>query len=495
MKKCFLRLVSFLCAACLLGSVAVSAVDYDTTAAYIVETVASPKNASIGGEWSVIGIARGEYSGSSKTAFNENYLAAANQAVKEKGGKMSSAKSTEYSRMILALSSLGKNAKNTAGYDLYSGLSDMSFVTKQGLNGSIFALIALDAKNTAPRGNVTRQALIRKIIAAQNSDGGFSLSAAADSDVDVTAMALQALAPYKCIPKVSSSIESALSFLSKKQNSDGSYTSYGNKNCESACQVVIALCTLDISPNTDSRFVKNGKSVYASVLSFGLPDGSFKHVADKGANLMATEQALCAMAAYKRLSENKSALYDMSGYTCPFTDISSSARRDSIKLFAKLGVVNGTTRTTFSPTANVTRAEFCTMLAKMLVLPAAKDAGFSDVKKGDWYYGYVNSAFASGVVNGKGSGKFCPNDKITREEAAVMLERASKKYAAEYRSHGTGVLTAFSDASQISSWAKNSVAYCVSEKMYVSESGCLSPSKALTREELAAMFCGFWLGV
>lgn len=193
---------------CLIGSVAVCGADYSTTAAYIVETVASPKNASIGGEWSVIGIARGEYSGSSKTAFNENYLAAANQAVKEKGGKMSSAKSTEYSRMILALSSLGKNAKNTAGYDLYSGLSDMSFVTKQGLNGSIFSLIALDAKNTAPRGNVTRQALIRKIIAAQNSDGGFSLSAAADSDVDVTAMALQALAPYKCIPKVSSSIES-----------------------------------------------------------------------------------------------------------------------------------------------------------------------------------------------------------------------------------------------------------------------------------------------
>ncbi len=495
MKKCFLRLVSFLCAACLLGSVAVCAVDYDKTAAYIMETVVSPKNASIGGEWSVIGIARGEYAGSGKTAFNENYLAAANEAVKKNGGQMSTSKSTEYSRMILALSALGKNAKNIAGYDLYSGLSDMGFVSKQGLNGSIFALISLDAKNTSPQGNVTRQVLIRKILAAQKADGGFSLSTSLDSDIDITAMALQSLAPYKCIPKVGDAVDSALSFLSKKQNADGSYISYGSKNCESACQVVIALCALGISPNTDSRFVKNGKSVYASVLSFGLSDGSFKHVADKGANLMATEQALCAMAAYKRFTENKSAFYDMSGYICPFTDISSSARRDSIKLLAKLGVVNGTTKTTFSHSANVTRAEFCTMLAKMLVLPAAKDAGFSDVKKGDWYYGYVNSAFASGVVNGKGSGKFCPNDKITHEEAAVMLERASKKYAAEYRSHGTGVLTAFSDASQISSWAKNSVAYCVSEKMYVSESGRLSPSKALTREELAAMFCGFWLGV
>ena len=492
-KRKILRVISLFAAFAVLASIAVSAADFGTTASYIVENVESPSHNSIGGEWSVIGVSRGGYTGTKKDAFCNKYESNAKDTLKKSSGNLSSNKSSEYSRMILAFSALGKNPKSVSGYNLYSALGDMSFVTKQGLNGSIFALIALDSKNADSSGDVTRQRLLRKILLSQSTDGGFSMNASADTDIDVTAMALQALAPYKGIPKVKQAIDITLSYMSKKQNADGSYTSYGVKNCESSCQVIIALCSLGISPKSDSRFIKGGVSVYDDMLSYGLADGSFEHKKGGGSNLMATEQALCAMAAYKRFTEKKSALYDMSGYSCRFTDISSSQNRESIVLLNRLGIVNGTSEDKFSPSANVTRAEFCTILVKLCKIPAAKDAGFSDVKKENWFYEYVNSAFSSGIVNGKGNGRFAPNDGITREEAAVMLERAAKKYSADYKAHNESVLGNYLDSDSASSWSRSALAYCIAEKILVPNTRSITPTRKLTREELAQMICGFLL--
>ncbi len=464
---------------------------FQGTASYIKSNV-SPSYGDVGGEWSVIGLTRG---GSKLSTDNTSkYLSSVKQKLIETSGSLHRSKSTEYSRLILALTSLGKDPCNFEGYNLTNGLSDDSFVAKQGLNGTIFALLALDSGDYASKGNVSRQKLLRTILSAQKENGGFSLNIKNSSaDADVTAMALQALAPYKKYPPVKKSIENALVFLSKSQSSDGSFFSYGEACAESSAQVTIALCTLGIDPNKDTRFIKNGVSVYDNLLSFSKTDRSFCHTKSNGAksNLMATEQALCALAAYERYLQGKSSLYDMSNYKCSFTDISESLYKDEIMFLNKHAIITGVSEENFAPSKNVTRAQFCTMLCKALGLESDEKTPFVDVKINDWFYSYVCAAYQSGIVNGKSQTSFYPNDYVTKQEACVMLARAAKNFSPVYPPSSSNSALPFSDSDKISAWAKQSVSFCLANHI-TNDTRNFNPQKSLSREELASMFFGFW---
>lgn len=265
---------------------------------------------AFGSEWLVIALAR------SGREVPDSYYDSVVKAVQDAGGVLSDRKFTEYSRTILALTAIGKDPTNVGGYDLLSKLADMDDVTFQGLNGAIFALIALDSNKydvpaVADGGKqVTRDGLVAYILEQQLSDGGWALSGDS-ADPDMTAMALQALAAYRTGDKaVQSAVDKALKTLSGMQQADGGYSSWGTLNSESCAQVIIALTVLGIDPAKDSRFAKNGLTVLDALLSFAL-DGGFRHTADGERNDMATEQALCALTAYARLLDGKTALYDM----------------------------------------------------------------------------------------------------------------------------------------------------------------------------------------
>ncbi len=265
---------------------------------------------AFGSEWLVIALAR------SGREVPDSYYDSVVKAVQDAGGVLSDRKFTEYSRTILALTAIGKDPTNVGGYDLLSKLADMDDVTFQGLNGAIFALIALDSNKydvpaVADGGKqVTRDGLVAYILDQQLSDGGWALSGDS-ADPDMTAMALQALAAYRTGDKaVQSAVDKALKTLSDMQQADGGYSSWGTLNSESCAQVIIALTALGIDPAKDSRFAKNGLTVLDALLSFAL-DGGFRHTADGERNDMATEQALCALTAYARLLDGKTALYDM----------------------------------------------------------------------------------------------------------------------------------------------------------------------------------------
>lgn len=102
---------------------------------------------------------------------------------------------TENFCVILALTAIGKDVTDVGGYNLLNGLDEMAYIQNQGINGTIWALIAFDCHNyEMPAGDVTREKLINVILNEQRSDGGWALSGAT-SDPDVTGMALQALAP------------------------------------------------------------------------------------------------------------------------------------------------------------------------------------------------------------------------------------------------------------------------------------------------------------
>lgn len=274
-----------------------------------------------GGEWVALGLAR---SGSISGTLAEQYAQAAYQYVKKKGSStISDSKSTENSRMILALTSIGKDPTDVAGYDLLEPLADLDYVKSQGINGPIFALIALDSHNydipkaATGKTQTTREALIDAILAAQLSDGGWNVNGNG-ADADMTAMAIQALASYySSNAKVKSAIDDALNRLSQMQEANGGYTSWGTANAESVAQVIVALTSLGIDPASDGRFIKNGYSTLDALISFYNDKGGFKHSQSDttSSNGLATEQAYYALASWYRLKAGKTSLYDMSDVT------------------------------------------------------------------------------------------------------------------------------------------------------------------------------------
>ena len=289
----------------------------NATMAQLADTIKEPAFGTNAGEWTVLSLARGEYFEKNSTYFNDYYNRIVS-TVNEKAssvnmnGALHKSKSTDNSRVIMALSSIGKDATAVGDWNLIAPFNDFNWIKKQGINGPIFALIALDTNDYETEDTTIRQQCIDFILDAQFEDGGWALSGST-ADPDITAMALQALAPYKSQSNVATAAEEAISTLSAIQNSNGGYASWGTVNSESCAQVIVALTTWGINPDTDSRFVKNGKSVVDALLAHYLEDESaFEHVIGSGANGMATDQACYALVAYNRFLKGKTSLYDMS---------------------------------------------------------------------------------------------------------------------------------------------------------------------------------------
>lgn len=294
----------------------------------------APTVSSIGGDWLVLGLTR---SGKDVPAGYFDNVAAYVKKNINASGQLDANKSTENSRVILALTAAGFDPRNVGGYNLLNGLSDMDFIKKQGLNGPIWALIALDSHNySIPAGTVsnptTREKLIETILNAQLADGGWAYSGTV-ADSDMTGMALQALAPYyklKTNDKLTSAVDKAIAKLSTMQKDNGAYAttmgmgSGSTITSESTSQVVVALTALGIDPNTDERFVKNGFSAVDALLDYAVDGGGFEHLKGQGMDGMATEQGYYALTSYIRMRDGKTTLYDMSDVTLKVGKVTDS---------------------------------------------------------------------------------------------------------------------------------------------------------------------------
>ncbi len=290
---------------------------YISTGEYM-EKLGTPNVGAIGGEWMVIGLARSGRTVHGVEDYYQKAVEYVQQSIDPDTGRLHKAKSTDNSRMILALTAIGKDVTNVGGYNLLAGLSDLEFVKYQGNNGPIWALLALDSGNypVPSGGTTTRQALIDEILSVQTSDGGWAISGDR-ADSDMTGMALTALAPYyKKDPTVKQAIDKAIARLSEMQDDDGGFsTTYGDgkyiATSESTAQVLTALSALGIDADTDSRFIKNGSSVVDALLRYYVKGGGFKHIMDGEIDGMGTEQAYYALTAYYRFLSGKTNLYDM----------------------------------------------------------------------------------------------------------------------------------------------------------------------------------------
>ena len=282
------------------------------TAAYEQETVTDPAVGSLGGEWTVIALARSEENVDSN--YFEKYRANVEKYLKEQDGILSENKYTEYSRVILALNAIGEDASDIGGYDLKEKLDDFDTVTAQGLNGAVFALLALNADSEETDGEL-QQKYLNYILKQEKTDGGFSMDDNADeADIDITAMTLQCLEAYSSEENVQQTIDRGIEFLADAQDADGGYTVYGEKSSESVSQTMIALSTVGIDCNKDERFQKDGKGLYDILMKYYQKDGSFSHTQDGESDPMATDQALCALVSYERLQDEKNTFYDMTDH-------------------------------------------------------------------------------------------------------------------------------------------------------------------------------------
>ena len=301
---------------------------YAGAKAYIQSAVSAPVVSYLFGEWAVLGQAR------AKVPLSEAYIAAyyekvvayvkaniGSDGILRKPDDKNTPVITDNERIILALTAIGKDPANVGGENLLKALQNKDIMqvtdtSNTDINGLVMGLLALNSRNYTS----DTSWLVQAVLEQQNKDGSWSASADTKpvGDVDMTAMALQALAPYYKDggnETVNTAVKKALNWLSGKYRS-------GYDSSESCAQVVIALSALNLDANTDARFTKTveGKtlSVLGNLLQYRVAEnGGFKHqFADKAVNEMATEQALCAMAAYARFTEKANALYDMTDAAC-----------------------------------------------------------------------------------------------------------------------------------------------------------------------------------
>lgn len=301
---------------------------YAGAKAYIQSAVSAPVVSYLFGEWAVLGQAR------AKVPLSEAYIAAyyekvvayvkaniGSDGILRKPDDKNTPVITDNERIILALTAIGKDPANVGDKNLLTALQNKDIMkvtdtSNTDINGLVMGLLALNSRNYTS----DTSWLVQAVLEQQNKDGSWRASADTKpvGDVDMTAMALQALAPYYKDggnETVNTAVERALNWLSGKYQS-------GYDSSESCAQVVIALSALNLDANTDARFTKTveGKtlSVLGNLLQYRVAEnGGFKHqFADKAVNEMATEQALCAMAAYARFTEKANALYDMTDAAC-----------------------------------------------------------------------------------------------------------------------------------------------------------------------------------
>ena len=253
-------------------------------------------------DWMAITLARSE-----TPERYDQYLSGLKKYVEKayaKNGGLHDIKATEYHRISLAVLSLGGDPtafgkkSNGTPIDLIAD-GTYNFGEKelglQGLNGWIWALIALDASgaDVPEDARYSRQDMIDAIIGAQNDDGSFSLDKGS-GDVDITAMALQALSPYAAY--YDREINAALCWLSLEMSDQCTFFYGDSESSESISQVIMALSALGWGVGDMPVFVRDGQTLYTALNRFRCSNGLYKHQPeDQEGDYLATVQALQAL--------------------------------------------------------------------------------------------------------------------------------------------------------------------------------------------------------
>lgn len=393
---------------------------------------------------------------------------------------------TDRAKTALLLQLAGIDITNIDGINLLEKTYNAPDMGKQGLNGHIFSLMVM-ANGEVPESSIDK--VIKTILDAQNKNGGFPLVSGKESNFDITAMALTALAPYNKRERVKLAIEKAIDFLISNQEDDGTFMQWDEKPSESISQIIIALAANGINPD-DISFVKNNQTLMAVLLTYQNNDGSFSNTKAGESNMISTEQAMQALISYKRFFAKEAPIYvttknsviitpeDLKQSKTTFPDQSevSTWALESVNKAIALGIVGGDEKGMINPKDDITRVEFVKLLlAVMEEEPETTLSGlFTDVSQNAWYAYTIEKAAKLGLINGTDTGLFSPNQTISRQDMAVILTSA-------YNLEGTTPKVL--DVTDISSYAVKSVASVIdNELMSGVGNNTFNPKGKVTRE-------------
>lgn len=469
---------------------------YKSSAEYMIELAPNP---TYGDEWFIIALARGvaDVPASYFDTYYKNLVA----EVKALDGELHALKYTEYSRVILAVTAIGKDATNVGGYNLVEKLADFDFVAWQGLNGPIFALIALDSGNYELSANATnsRERMVDFILSKQLADGGFSLTDDV-SDTDMTAMAIQALSSYTEDAKVKTAVDRAFGALVSLQDAQGHFSNSGVTNAESSAQVVTALTSVQLDPMTATSFERTLPNLLAF---YDAASGGFKHVLDdEMANAMATEQAAYALAAYKRFMAGESKLYEMvEKKQAPvevtpvfpvnpvvFSDMRTHWAKGDVEKATTQGLLKGYDDGTFRPNNELTRVQALSILVRALELEGS-ESPFTDIGNYNATTKQeIAAAYEAGLIVTAGP-ELKPTAKISRQELAVMLHRAYRlQTGAAYEMEK---LAPLKDIASLNAEAQQAITFLYDFDIAQGADGWYKPASTTTRAHAAKMFVQF----
>lgn len=443
-------------------------------------------------EWEAVGIAR---AGGTLPA---SYLTGATAQVKESSGSFR--KVTDLERLILGIKAAGGNPTAVSGVNLIDKMVNHEKMTAQGTNGPIFALIALhsDNYNVASTATWNKDKLVTWLLSAQNSDGGFPLATGEASSVDMTAMAVAALAPERTQTQVQTAIDKAVQYLSTQQQANGGYSAYNDDSSESVSQVIVALASAGINPK-DARFTKSSGDLMTRLSQFRQSNGAYSHTVGGAGDNIATEQALLALVAYQQYLSSGNTIYNLANSsTSPvdtgtttavtFTDENtiSAWASDSVHRAYDAGLMLGVSdqELRFAPKQQLTRAQFAALVVRLTGATESSNTpsngtAFKDVSSNQWYYNAIMTAKSKGIITGINATSFQPNQPVSRQDMAVMLTRA---FALKGTSNAS-----FADQAKIGSYARPAVSAVVSNGIMVGANNTFDPQAKVTREMAAVV--------
>lgn len=195
---------------------------------------------------------------------------------------------------------------------------------------------------------------------------------------------------------------------------------------------------------------------------------------------------------YAKINSLTNSTYSVIWNPIEFADVAKHWSRDSVNNMGSRMVVNGVGGGNYDPNRSITRAEFAAIIVRALGLaPGSGTNSFSDVASSAWYGGYIETASSYGIIKGYDTGKFGPQDTISREQAIAMLARAMKITGLETALAADEVkelTAAYTDGSSISAYAKEASAACLKSGIVAGRSNStIAPKSSVTRAEVAAM--------
>lgn len=262
-----------------------------------------------GQEWLVLGMAR---NGITDDAWYHSYYQSVEQTLANSKDNMIDSYISANSRTAIAVTAMGLDATNIGGKNLLEPLANFDNLKTQYVTIPAYALIAFDCgkydiPKTATGEQTTKEKLINTITSAFLDTG--VIGGDGYVDIDSTAMALQAIAPYYTSNEtVKNTVDKSLEYLSENQNKDGTFGDY-DVVCTTA-QVICALSALGIDANTNDKFIKNGNTMVDAMVAYAKEDGSIAVPKTKN-TAMSTEQAAYALTAYDRFKKNMNGLYEI----------------------------------------------------------------------------------------------------------------------------------------------------------------------------------------